>query len=63
MDDNRTESAQDNEGLLTLEGTVEHIVYQNKENGYCVCLVEAGIDEPVTVVGIMSCVFQNASLA
>ncbi|MBQ4574952.1 MAG: ATP-dependent RecD-like DNA helicase [Clostridia bacterium] len=62
MDDNRTESAQDNEGLLTLEGTVEHIVYQNKENGYCVCLVEAGIDEPVTVVGIMPFVSEGEQL-
>ena len=62
MDDNRTESAQDNEGLLTLEGTVEHIVYQTKENGYCVCLVEAGIDEPVTVVGIMPFVSEGEQL-
>ncbi len=62
MDDNRTETVQDNEGLLTLEGTVEHIVYQNKDNGYCVCMVEAGIDEPVTVVGIMPFISEGEQL-
>ncbi|MBP5289666.1 MAG: ATP-dependent RecD-like DNA helicase [Clostridia bacterium] len=40
------------EKILTLEGEVEDVIYQNDENGYTVCVI-AVEDEPVTVVGIM----------
>lgn len=35
-----------------IKGTVEHIVYQNPENGYCVCVIDAE-GTPVTAVGII----------
>lgn len=62
MDNSRTDHERENEGLLILEGTVEHIVYQNRDNGYCVCMVEAGIDELVTVVGMMPFVSEGEQL-
>ncbi len=41
-----------NEELLTLEGEVEDVIYQNDESGYTVCVIGVD-DEPVTVVGTM----------
>lgn len=38
--------------LLTIEGEIEDIVYQNDENGYTVCSIEWE-REPVTLVGIL----------
>ena len=38
--------------LITLEGTVEHVTYQNEQNGYAVCELLSGEDS-YTVVGIM----------
>lgn len=45
-----------NDEVLTLEGEVEDLIYQNDENGYTVCVIAVG-DEPVTVVGTMPGVF------
>ncbi len=39
--------------LLTVEGTIEHIIYQNEENGYAVCELSVSDTELITVVGIM----------
>lgn len=39
--------------LLTVEGTIEHIIYQNEENGYAVCELAVSDTELITVVGIM----------
>lgn len=36
-----------------IAGTVEHIIYQNEENGYTVCEIATVEDELVTVVGEM----------
>ena len=41
-----------NNEVLTLEGEVEDVIYQNDENGYTVCVLSVG-DDPVTVVGTM----------
>ncbi len=38
--------------LITVEGEIEDIVYQNDENGYTVCSIEWE-REPVTLVGIL----------
>ena len=40
----------DNE-LLT--GTVDKVVYRNKENGYTVCELDVGDTESITLVGIL----------
>ena len=43
----------DNEGLLSIEGSVEKIIYQNEENGYTVCEIFTPSDELFTLVGNM----------
>ena len=40
-------------GLQKLEGSIEHIVYTNEENGYTICDMAVADDEIVTIVGIM----------
>lgn len=39
--------------LIEISGQVEHIVYQNEANGYCVCDLLTDTDEEITIVGIM----------
>lgn len=41
------------EGLSEIEGTVEHIVYQNEGNGYTVCELATPDDDLETLVGNM----------
>ncbi len=43
----------DKEGLLSMEGSVEKIIYQNEENGYTVCEIFTPSDEIFTLVGNM----------
>ncbi len=43
----------DKEGLLSIEGSVEKIIYQNEENGYTVCEIFTPSDELFTLVGNM----------
>lgn len=43
----------DKEGLLSIEGSVEKIIYQNEENGYTVCEIFTPSDEIFTLVGNM----------
>lgn len=40
-------------GLQKLEGSIEHIVYTNEDNGYTICDLAIDDDEIVTIVGIM----------
>ncbi len=49
MDDNIINK----DGLSEIEGTVEHIVFQNEENGYTVCELVLSDDDLVTAVGQM----------
>ncbi len=47
---NKIEKERD--GLITLSGTIENIVFQNDDNGYTVCQIDADGEE-YTAVGIM----------
>ena len=53
MSDETTRSEAVRGDLDKLEGTVEHIVYTNADNGYTICDVGIESDDIVTVVGIM----------
>ena len=44
-----------------VEGTVEEIIFSNRENGYTVCLLSCG-GEPVTVVGTLPGVGEGEKL-
>lgn len=59
--DNRYERADEN-GIETLEGTVEGIIFSNEENGYTILdiLIEKG--EVVTAVGVMPYVGEGETL-
>ncbi len=51
--DNNVGSAVSKDGLTEIEGTVEHIVFQNEENGYTVCELAASDEDYITLVGQM----------
>ena len=41
---------------VTVEGSVDAVIFQNEENGYTVLLLRVdGEDEPITVVGCIPC--------
>lgn len=43
----------DEQGLVRISGSVEHIIYSNDENGYCICDMGTDDDELITIVGTM----------
>ena len=43
----------DESGLLRLFGSVEHVIYQNEENGYSICDFASDRGELLTIVGTM----------
>lgn len=51
--DNEVKTRIGAEGLTELEGTVEHIVFQNEDNGYTVCELACSDEDYVTLVGEM----------
>lgn len=51
MDENKNGSPTDEKAEIA--GSVEHIIYQNEENGYTVCEIMSVEDEKITVVGEM----------
>ncbi|MBE6607871.1 MAG: ATP-dependent RecD-like DNA helicase [Ruminococcaceae bacterium] len=44
----------ENEELIVIDGTVDTVMFENRDNGYTVCLLETE-DELITAVGIMPC--------
>ena len=44
----------ENEDLVVIDGIIETVMFENKDNGYTVCLLETE-DELITAVGIMPC--------
>ena len=40
----------------TVEGTVQHLIFQNEENGYTVLCLVTDEGEAITVVGCIPCV-------
>ena len=51
------------ENLLTVLATVEHIVYQNSENGYTVCELNVDDCELLTAVGIMPYICEGETIS
>ncbi len=47
------ERTDERSGLQKLEGSIEHIVYTNEDNGYTICDMAIDDDEIITIVGIM----------
>ena len=43
----------DEQGLLRLTGSIEHVIYSNEENGYAICDMGTDNDDLITITGIM----------
>ncbi len=52
----------DENGILKLSGSVEHIIYSNEENGYTVADFGTDEDDLITITGIMPYVGEGDSL-
>ena len=49
---------------VTVEGTVDAVIFHNEENGYTVLLLAVeGEEEPITVVGCIPCAATGKLLA
>lgn len=47
------EKLNDNAALQKLEGSIEHVIYANEDNGYAICDMAVADDEIVTIVGTL----------
>ena len=43
----------DEQGLLKLSGSIEHVIYANEENGFAICDMGTDTDELITITGIL----------
>ena len=43
----------DDNGLLKLTGSIEHVIYSNEENGFAICDLGTDTDELITITGTM----------
>ena len=43
----------DENGLIKLSGSIEHVIYSNEENGFAICDLGTDTDDLVTVTGIL----------
>ena len=57
------EKLNDNAGLQKLEGSIEHVIYSNEENGYAICDMAIADDEIVTIVGTLPMIAAGDNLA
>ncbi len=53
---------EENETLVKLSGSIEHVIYENEENGYMVCDLGTDDDDLITITGIMPYVGAGDSL-
>ncbi len=56
------ESVEADDGLIKLQGSVEHVIYSNEENGYTVADFGTDDDDLITITGIMPYVNEGDSL-
>ena len=53
MQDTEKKNTDESSGLQKLEGSIEHVIYSNEDNGYAICDMAVADDEIITVVGIL----------
>ena len=56
------ESIVDDGGLIKLQGSVEHVIYSNEENGYTVADFGTDDDDLITITGILPYIAEGDSL-
>ena len=47
---------------MTIDGTIQHVIFQNEENGYTVLRLVTTDGEAVTVVGVIPCAAPGENL-
>ena len=53
FDDGFMQGPMDEQGLLRLTGSVEHVIYSNEENGFAICDLGTDTDELITITGTL----------
>ncbi|MBQ8440817.1 MAG: ATP-dependent RecD-like DNA helicase [Clostridia bacterium] len=53
FDDGFMQGPMDEQGLLRLTGSIEHVIYSNEENGFAICDLGTDTDDLVTITGIL----------
>ncbi|MBO5294625.1 MAG: ATP-dependent RecD-like DNA helicase [Clostridia bacterium] len=53
MDEGFMQGPMDEQGLLKLSGSIEHVIYANEENGFAICDMGTDTDELITITGIL----------
>ena len=52
-EDNFMQGPMDEQGLLRLTGTIEHVIYSNEENGFAICDLGTDANDLVTITGTL----------
>lgn len=50
-------------GSITLEGSIERIIYQNEENGYAICIFSTDENDDITIVGVMPYISEGVRIS
>jgi exodeoxyribonuclease V alpha subunit len=53
MEDGFMQGPIDENGLLKLSGSIEHVIYSNDENGFAICDLGTDTDDLITITGIL----------
>ena len=53
FDDNFMQGPMDEQGLLRITGSVEHVIYSNEENGFAICDLGTDTNDLITITGTL----------
>ena len=53
MEEGFMQGPMDEQGLIKLTGSIEHVIYSNEENGFAICDMGTDTDELITITGIL----------
>ncbi len=53
MEEGFMQEPMDEQGLVKLTGSIEHVIYSNEENGFAICDMGTDTDELITITGIL----------
>ena len=53
MEEGFIQGPMDEQGMLRLTGSIEHVIYANEENGFAICDMGTDNDELITITGIL----------
>ena len=53
FDDNFMQGPMDEQGLLRITGSIEHVIYSNEENGFAICDLGTDTNDLITITGTL----------